>query len=146
MKLAEILDLKGRQVVTATPEETLQDAIRRLNTHKIGALAVVDRVGKLVGIISERDILRLAAENPCNFAQERLQNHMTRDLITAEGSASVDDALAVMSDNRIRHLPVLKDGRLDGMISQGDLVRAKLNDAQHETRQLTYFVMGKYPA
>jgi CBS domain-containing protein len=147
MKLDEVLRRKGRDVITAEPGDTVLDSVRKLVQHNIGALAVVDGSGKLIGVFSERDVLRLSGrEAPADFAKMRLREHMSTDLVTADCQAGVEDALAVMTEQRIRHLPVVAEGKLKGMVSQGDLVKAMLEDAQHETRQLTNFVMGKYPA
>ncbi len=147
MKLIDVLNSKGRDVVTAGPHATVLDAVQTLVTHNIGALAVLDREGKLVGMFSERDVLRLSDRGgPCNFGAMRLSEHMSTELITADCEAAVDDALSVMTDKRIRHLPVVAGGELRGIVSQGDLVKAMLEDARHETRQLTNFVMGTYPA
>jgi len=147
MKLADILDRKGPDVVTAHPNVTIQEAVRILVGHNIGALAVVDGEGKLVGIFSERDVLRLSdGEGPRNFGAMRLSEHMSSDLITAECQTGVEEALAVMTERHIRHLPVLTAGKLRGIVSQGDLVKAMLDDAKHEAQQLTNLVTGKYPA
>jgi CBS domain-containing protein len=147
MKLDDVLSKKGRDVVTADPNSTVSEVIRKLVSHNIGALAIVNSAGKLVGIFSERDALRLSdGTGPRNFAAMRVGDHMSSDLVTADGQAGVEDALSVMTERHIRHLPVVTEGKLRGIVSQGDLVKAMLEEAQHETRQLTDFVMGKYPA
>jgi CBS domain-containing protein len=145
MKLGELLSGKGRHVFTAHPEDTVLDAVRKLVSHNIGALAVVDSHGKLVGIFTERDVLRLCALSPINFATILLHDHMTKNLVTGNSQATMEEALAVMSEQRIRHLPVVDDEKLTGMVSQGDLVKASLEDMKFEHKQLTNFVLGKYP-
>ncbi|HEY3294091.1 MAG TPA: CBS domain-containing protein [bacterium] len=147
MKLVDILDDKGRDVITARPEATVLEAVQTLVRHNIGALAVVDREGKLVGMFSERDVLRLSNRtSPPDFSGMRLSEHMTSDLITAQCQTGVEEALSIMTERRIRHLPVLTGGVLRGIVSQGDLVKAMLADARHEAQQLTNVVTGKYPA
>ena len=147
MKLMDVLDAKGRDVVAVDPGISVREAVRTLVGHNIGAVAVVDREGKLVGIFSERDVLRLSdAGGERNFSAMRISEHMSSELITAECQTAVEEALAVMIEHHIRHLPVVIKGKLQGMVSQGDLVKAMLEDARHETRQLTNFVQGKYPA
>jgi CBS domain-containing protein len=146
MQLWEILDFKGRQVYTADPAESILEAARKLVAHNVGALAILDENGKLIGIFTERDILRLSSGNPCDFGSTLVGENMSTDLVTADPAASVEDCLAVMSQRRIRHLPVMQDGKLVGMISQGDLVKASLDHARYEALQLTNFVQGKYPA
>lgn len=145
MKLSQILEVKGRQVQTARLEETVHAAVTKLVQNNIGSLVIVDDAGKPVGILTERDILRLSARNMQDLTKLPIRDHMTRGLVTATPNASVDDALAVMTENRIRHVPILDGDKLEGMISLGDLVKAKLDEAQHATKQLTDFVMGKYP-
>jgi len=147
MKLIDVLDAKGRDVVAVDPGISIREAVRTLVAHNIGAVAVVDRAGELVGIFSERDVLRLSdSDSERNFAAMRISEHMSSELITAECQTAVDEALAIMTDHRVRHLPVVTKGKLRGMVSQGDLVKAMLEDARHETKQLTDFVLGKYPA
>lgn len=145
MKLSQVLDTKGRRVQTARADETVHTAITKLVQLNIGSLVVVDASDRLIGILTERDVLRLSAKSAGDLSNMRVRDHMTRGLITANLNATVDDALAVMTEKRIRHLPVLDGDRLEGLISVGDLVKAKLEEAQHETKQLTDFVMGKYP-
>lgn len=146
MILRDILMTKGRAVHTARPQDTIHDAVQKLEANGIGALVVLDAALHTVGIITERDILRLSAANAAQFGTMLVGDHMTRDLVTANSAASVEDALMVMNRRRIRHLPVVEEGNLIGLVSQGDLVKAKLDYAQFETRQLTNFVMGTYPA
>ena len=146
MKLSELLEVKGRNVYTARIGETVLEVVKKLVTHNVGAMIILDDKGSVSGVISERDILRLSASNPGGFGNLKVADYMTRNLVTATSSASVEDAQAVMTERRIRHLPVVDDGKLCGMVSLGDLVKAKLADAEFETRHLTEFVMGKYPA
>jgi CBS domain-containing protein len=146
MILRDILNVKGQHVHSARPQETLREAVKKLVAHRVGALAVLDNDSRIVGIITERDILRVSATSADRFAQLLVGDHMTRDLVTANSAATVEDALAVMNQRRIRHLPVVEEGNLVGIVSQGDLVKASLEHAQFETRQLTNFVMGRYPA
>jgi len=145
MILRDILNVKGRQVHTAHPQEPILDAVKKLVAHGVGALVIVDNNARIVGIITERDILRLSATSAERFGRLLVGDHMTRDLVTANSAATVEDAMLVMSQRRIRHLPVVEEGNLVGIVSQGDLVKASLEHAQFETRQLTNFVMGRYP-
>lgn len=146
MRLCDVLERKGRQVYTARPEETIMDAVHKLVAHNIGALAVVDEHGRLKGIISERDILRLLVRDAANLQQTAIAERMTRDVVTATLLDDVDDCLNTMTQRHIRHLPVCEQGKLAGMVSIGDLVKSKLDDAVFETRHLTAFVTGQYPA
>lgn len=145
MKLLDILDAKGRMVYTVRDDNLLLEAVHKLVAYNVGAMAVVNPMGDLVGIISKRDVLRLT-EAGVNFSASRVGEHMSRDVVVAEPTATIDELLATMSGRRIRHLPVVENGKLCGMISQGDLVKAMLDDARHEARQLVGFVTGQYPA
>ncbi len=145
MTLLEVLNKKGKHVFTVRPRDTVLDAVQTLVARNIGALAVVDDAGRLVGIISERDILRLLVQSPINLATMRVQDHMTKVVITATLSKSVDECLSLMSDSRIRHLPLEENGILLGMISQGDLVKSRLDETEFEAKQLAAMVTGKYP-
>ena len=146
MRLCDVLDLKGRQVHTALPNDTVMDAVRKLMAHNIGALAVVDVDGQLVGIISERDILRMLVHEAALLDIARVAERMTRKVVTASPTDDVNECLNVMTGHHIRHLPVCEQGKLTGMVSIGDLVKSRLDDAVFETRQLTAMVTGQYPA
>lgn len=146
MRLCDVLDTKGRHVYTARPEETVMDAVHKMIAYNIGALAVVDEGGKLKGILSERDVMHMLARDAANLERTRIAERMTRDVVTAIPSDDVDECLNTMTEHRIRHLPVCEKGKLAGMVSIGDLVKCKLDDAVFETRHLTAMVTGQYPA
>ena len=146
MRLSHVLNTKGHLVHTASPGDTIMDVIGKLVSHNIGALAVVDPHGSLVGIISERDILRLLARDAASLTATKVAQRMTTKVLTASPEDEVDNCLNAMTEHRVRHLPVCIDGKLAGMVSIGDLVKIKLEDAVFETKHLTAFVMGQYPA
>ena len=146
MRLSVILERKGRQVHTASPEETVMDAVHKLVTHNIGALAVVDASGKLAGILSERDILRMLPREAAELNAITVAQRMTRNVVTASPADEAAPCLNTMTEHHIRHLPVCDQGQLSGMVSIGDLVKSQLDDAVFETKHLTAFVTGQYPA
>ena len=146
MRIAEILDRKGRDVHTASPEESVMEAVHKLVTHNIGALAVVDAQGRLVGILSERDVLRILPREAEHLTAIKIAQRMTKDVVMASPDDDVDKCLNTMTERHIRHLPVCQREKLTGMVSIGDLVKSKLDDAMFEARHLTAMVKGQYPA
>lgn len=145
MSLLDVLNQKGKHVFTARAKDTVLDAVHSMVARNIGALAVLDDHGRLVGIVSERDVLRLLVQSPVNLATMRIVDHMTKVVVTATLANTIDQALAVMSEHRIRHLPIVENGILLGMVSQGDLVKARLDEAEFDVKQLASYVSGRYP-
>jgi CBS domain-containing protein len=129
MTIAKILGGKGRSIMSISPDETLQAAAARLTSAKVGALVALDASGKLAGILSERDIVRICAEQGGAAMSSLISQAMTRDVLTATPQDGIDAAMARMTDRRIRHLPVLEGESLVGVVSIGDLVKAKIDEA-----------------
>lgn len=146
MKLSAVLFEKGLRVYSAQETDPVLEAVEKLVMHNIGALAVVNSEGRLVGVFSERDILRLVSKTAGELKSLAVGKFMTREVITGKPDDDVDDSLAKMTANRIRHLPVLSDGRLTGMISIGDLVKARLDESEFHKAQMENLVLGRYPA
>ncbi len=144
MKIREILHRKGHEVVTIEPHRALSEALRLLVNQGIGSLVVTeDAVNDPVqGILTERDILRLVDRDPGVLARESVGEVMTRDVIVAEADDDVAYLMEVMTRNRIRHLPVMEDGRLVGMVSMGDVVNTLRKDVEAENRYLRDYVQG----
>ncbi len=144
MKIREILHRKGHEVVTIEPHRALSEALRLLVNQGIGSLVVTeDAVNDPVqGILTERDILRLVDRDPGVLARELVGEVMTRDVIVAEADDDVAYLMEVMTRNRIRHLPVMEDGRLVGMVSMGDVVNTLRKDVEAENRYLRDYVQG----
>jgi CBS domain-containing protein len=141
MKVSEII--KERQLLTIDPSKTVHDAIRILCEHNIGALPVCDGNGEVLGIITERDVLRLCAGASCQDALKlRVEAAMTRNLIICVPDDSIENAMHVMTQKRIRHLPILDGRKLVGILSIGDVVKAKLDDASAEIRFLRDYMTG----
>lgn len=141
MIIDEILRKKGRGVVTIDASETVLGAVRRLVEHDIGSLVVMERGGP-VGIITERDVLRLAARGPGKLGTTEVADVMTREMITAESGDRVKAIMDVMTEERIRHLPVLEVGRLVGIVSIGDVVNACRASAEDENHHLRRYIQG----
>ena len=140
MCVSRILQRKGRGVLTVFPDMTLLDVVDVLAAEVVGALVVIDERGSLVGIISERDIVRAIARRGSNALDRLVSDHMTRDVVTATIDESIDGVLAKMSAGRFRHVPVLEDGRLAGMISSGDAVKYRLDLLETEQSALREYI------
>ncbi|MDH5759547.1 MAG: CBS domain-containing protein [Gemmatimonadota bacterium] len=141
MKIEEILHRKGREVVTITEEKTILDAVQVLVEHNIGGVVVVHE-GRPVGILTERDVLRVTSRNPLELHAIRVNALMTRDMVTATPESELHQVMEVMTERRIRHLPVLEDGRLVGIVSIGDLMKSCLVKAEEENLQLKDYIRG----
>lgn len=143
MKIRDILRKKGTHVVTIGPEATVHEAIETLVDHNIGALIVTGDNGTPVGIITERDILRESASNTEHLQRTQVREVMTAELIIGLPGDDVQYVMAVMTRNRIRHLPILDDDGLHGIISIGDVVNAHLREAEFENRMLRDYIAGR---
>lgn len=141
MLVRDILSAKGSSVVTVDPTRPIQAAVHVLVEHNIGAVVVTEGAD-VVGILSERDVLRLLARGTPPLEACTVADIMSTDLVVGVPDDAVDYAMAVMTNNRVRHLPVLEDGRLAGIVSIGDLVNATLSDLQAENRWLRDYVQG----
>ena len=141
MMIGLILKQKGGQVICVAPHDCVSSIARTLAQHRIGAVLVVEGDGTVSGIVSERDIVRaMAGGGEATFRMSAGQL-MTRVLHTASPESTVQEGLQMMTDRRVRHLPVLeKAGRLVGMVSIGDLVKARIAEAEHEAEELKHYV------
>jgi CBS domain-containing protein len=140
MLISQVLKEKGDLVFTVSPHETVAQAAALLHERKVGAMVVVDQYDAVVGILSERDVVRVVAKEGAQGLGKALSACMTKDVIFAEPGETVDDLLARMTDRRIRHLPVLKDGRLAGLVSIGDLVKRKIAETEAEAETLKAYI------
>jgi CBS domain-containing protein len=140
MNIASILATKGDKVVTIRADQTIREALGVLAQHNIGALVVVDAALRPIGILSERDIVRAAARNEAVFPQ-LVSQLMTRDLVLGSPGDDVGAVGHTMVQRRIRHLPVVDGGKLVGMVSIGDVVKAQRDQYQGEVDTLQTIVM-----
>ena len=141
MKIEDILRNKGHDVVTITESQTVLDAARVLVDHNIGGLVVTEGE-RPTGILTERDILRLTARTPGELGSIQVGTVMTRELITGRPEDALADVMHVMTENKIRHLPILQGEQLSGIISIGDLVNAFRVQAEDENVQLRQYIQG----
>ena len=140
MLVSQILKDKGDLVFTASPNETVAAAAALLHSRRVGAMVIVDAVGAIAGILSERDIVRLVAEKGAAALTEPISCCMTKDVVFAAPTEPVQSLLERMTDRRVRHLPVVKDGRLVGIVSIGDLVKSKIAEAEAEAENLKAYI------
>lgn len=142
MLVETILATKGSEVATADSVETVSQAVTRMEGNGIGALVIVDKVGAPVGILSERDIARGVSRYGADLPETPIASLMTRNLVTCRPEDSAADIMAIMTDRRIRHVPVLREGRLAGIVSIGDVVKVRLGEIEQEAEQLRAYITG----
>jgi len=139
MHVDNILQTKGRAVTTVTPGSTIAEAVTLLNTKKIGAVVVVD--GKRVaGILSERDVVRHLGIDWGSLANRPVSDVMTRNVISVSRFATVGDVMERMTQNRIRHMPIVENGELVGIVSIGDVVKYKIEETEQEAQALKEYI------
>jgi len=135
-----ILRDKGREVVSISADATLSEAARLLARKRIGALVVRDRDGALAGILSERDIVRALAEASVNALAHSVSAHMTRAIETCCEADSIEDLMEIMTHRRLRHLPVVEEDRLCGIVSIGDVVKTRIEETVREAETLRGYI------
>ena len=140
MLINAILKAKGDLVFTISPHETVGSAAARLHERRVGALVVHGETDGVAGIVSERDVVRALARSGPEVLDQPVSTFMTREVIYAEPGETVDALLARMTDRRIRHLPVCEGGRLVGILSIGDLVKAKIAETVEEAQSLKSYI------
>ena len=141
MMLKEVLAAKGRpRIVTVPAKASVADAIRTMCAEKVGAVLVPDAESCPVGILTERDVVRLYAEGERDFDGLPVEARMTCSVVVGRLSMPVDEALGLMTARRFRHLPVVEDGKLLGLVSIGDLVKSKLDEAAQEAQALRAYI------
>jgi len=142
MKLVQhLLDSKGREIISIVQDASVFDAIKLMADRAVGSLLVMDG-DNLQGIVTERDYARKVIIKGRSSESTPVADIMTTDLITASPDQSVNDCMGLMSKKRIRHLPVIADGKVAGLISIGDLVQAIISDQQEEIEQLEQYISG----
>ena len=140
MTVARILSGKGRSVVTVQPHRSLAEAARLLVERRIGALVVADAEQAVIGIISERDIVRAVAGHGGRALDDAVSRHMTAKVVTCAPSADLDEVMETMTEGRFRHVPILDDGHLVGIVSIGDVVKHRIAAVEAEHRALREYI------
>jgi CBS domain-containing protein len=144
MIVEHILAAKGHDVVTVEPERTLLETARLLDEKRIGAVVVSDADHPVLGIISERDIARAVAQRGAAVLDEPVSQHMTTKLFTCTRSCTVSDLMELMTDRKVRHVPLVERGRLSGIISIGDVVKHRLSELEAEERLMHDYTATDY--
>jgi CBS domain-containing protein len=144
MRISMLLQAKGSEVSTVSPGATVGDVVGRLAEHGIGALVVSDDGVTILGIVSERDVVRRLHEHGAGVLDRTVAEVMTADVYTCGPEDAIEDLMALMTDRRVRHVPVVEDGRLVGIVSIGDLVKNRLKELETErTTLLDYIHTGR---
>lgn len=144
MIIEQILNDKGREVVTLRADHTLREAAQMLDERRIGAIVALADDGAIVGVLSERDIVRQVARHGGAALDMRVGEAMTRAVITVAAETPVDEALQLMTDRRIRHLPIVRNDRLTGFVSIGDLVKWKIAETEAEAEAMKSYLSAQY--
>ena len=145
MSIATVLRQKGADVISVTPETPLAEAVRLIASRRIGAVVVLDRGGHVVGILSERDVVRVVAERAAGIRGLAVEDLMTREVVMVGPETPVEAAMEIMDEGYFRHLPVVDaEGGLLGLVSVRDLVRHRLAQQQDAVESLTAYVTRSY--
>ena len=143
MNVTHLLSIKGREVTTISPHRSVRDALDVLREHRIGALVVRGATPPFDGILSERDIVRALAIDGAAALDRSVDELMTREVNVCEESTSLAALMALMTEKRIRHVPVVRDGQLTGLVSIGDVVKARVDELERERRELLDYVAAR---
>jgi CBS domain-containing protein len=143
MKIRDVLSGKGASVEVIDPDATLGQVVTRLAEHRIGALVVTDAASGVVGIVSERDVVRCCAERGADALGVGVGDVMSSPVVTCSPDDDVVSLMTLMTDRRIRHVPVLEDGRLAGIVSIGDVVKSRLDQLEADRRELLEYVSAR---
>lgn len=142
MKLSEILATKGAETITIPCRATVGDAIRRMAEHRVGAVLIVDSDECSVGIFTERDVLNMYADGRTDLEAVKVADCMTCSVVTGTPDTTVDEALTRMTAGRFRHLPVMAGDEVVGLVSIGDLVKARLDETAAEAQSLREYILS----
>lgn len=142
MFVSDILSSKGGLVYTITPGTSVAQVSQQLSIRRIGSVLVLDGDGAVAGIVSERDLVHAIASHGAKAMELEARQVMTRDVVTCDPDDSIDHVMEMMTRGRFRHLPVVRHGELLGLVSIGDVVKARLEETRHETEALKAYIVA----
>lgn len=142
MHVEVILAVKGREVRTIRPDATVSEAVQRMRRERVGALVVSEDGRQIAGIISDRGIMDAIADRGTSVMNDQIQQMMTREVFTCSSSDDVSGIMAAMTNRRIRHIPVVQDNQLCGIISIGDVVKHRIDEIQLEADAMREYISG----
>lgn len=142
MRISDVLRVKGGQVVTVPPDADVGHLLNVLAEHRIGAVVVSADGTTVDGIVSERDIVRALAERGAAVISEPVTAIFTVDVFTVGLDTQLEDLMRIMTERKVRHLPVVVDGALAGIVSIGDVVKKRIDELEHERSALTNYISG----
>lgn len=143
MTVASILSHKsGVKMISCKPTDPVEEIARRLAEYRIGAIFVIDKSEGLAGIVSERDIVRKMASDGAEVFTSTASDIMTSDVVTCLPSDSVTMLMGLMTESRVRHIPVVVDGKIEGVVSIGDVVKARIAKAEREAAEMMQYISG----
>ncbi|MGB3441671.1 MAG: CBS domain-containing protein [Actinophytocola sp.] len=140
MRVADLLRSKGSKVATVPPSTSVIELLKDLARHNIGAMVVLSEAGDVVGIVSERDVVRQLHDRGTELLSAPVEEIMTTKVVTCGPNDGVDSLAAVMTERRIRHMPVVDDGRLIGIVSIGDVVKSRIEQLESDREQLESYI------
>ncbi len=139
MRIRDILRVKGSDVATISPDETVAKLVELLAQHRIGAMVVSSDGEQVIGIVSERDIVRALVRGP-EVLSQKVSDLMTAEVVTCEPDVELEEMVQTMTSKRFRHVPVMVEGSLSGIVSIGDIVKSRLDELQHERDHLQSYI------
>lgn len=144
MQVSVLLQVKGSEVITVTPEISTTEALAVLARHRIGAVVVSSDGQQIDGVLSERDVVRALAAEGGGVLDAPVRTLMSTEIITCQPDTTIDELMTTMTERRVRHVPVLVDGRLAGLVSIGDVVKDRISVLENETKVLHDYISNPY--
>jgi CBS domain-containing protein len=140
MRVADVLRTKGSEVATVPPKVSVSGLLEDLARYNVGAMVVVDANGAVAGIVSERDVVRRLNERGAELLTAPVEEIMTSPVVTCEPGEGIDNLAEIMTERRIRHMPVVEDNRLVGIVSIGDVVKSRIQQLESDREQLESYI------